>query len=217
MSEGKKPAKLEVSRELQASNNTLEIRFTTTEGFGQQPPDVDITNLQQHIDAFMEETSTPLTVNRAQGTPSLEDLQRRLLTLSPTEIATKMKNLNPAPLPARSALLPDPSADQSLWSSHTAWPDMGKLPSLSFGRYNLNGDFMSFLHDFNMVADAYSAPERYRISQFWACLMGDAKDLFESRVELAGLTTWIHVQHLAKRLFVPTDQNLNLNHPKPKP
>jgi hypothetical protein len=139
MSEGKKPAKLEVSRELQASNNTLEIRFTTTEGFGQQPPDVDITNLQQHIDAFMEETSTPLTVNRAQGTPSLEDLQRRLLTLSPTEIAdlflehemlknvaplvqgvhglvssTKMKNLNPAPLPARSALLPDPSADQSL-------------------------------------------------------------------------------------------------------
>ena len=83
---------------------------------------------------------------------------------------------------------------------------MGRLSSLSFGRYNLNEDFLSFLKDFTALADAYASPKSYQISHFRSCLVGDAKDLFESRVDAASLGSWFQVQQLVKKLFVPTDQ-----------
>lgn len=71
----------------------------------------------------------------------------------------------------------------------------------------LHDDFVTFLRDFLTVANAYNAPDHYRISQFRSCLQGDARDLFESRMEPHTLNSWSQVQALAHQLFVPTDQH----------
>ena len=138
--------------------------------------------------------------------------------LSPADIATSPppasihdqrpeQHSNPrpgisSPVAATTFTIPRPSPVARIQHDN-----MGRLPALTFGRYMLHDDFVTFLRDFLTVANAYNAPDHYRISQFRSCLQGDARDLFESRIEPHTLNSWSQVQALAHQLFVPTDQH----------
>lgn len=73
---------------------------------------------------------------------------------------------------------------------HIRYDNMGRLPALTFKRYMLHDDFVSFPRDFLTVANTHNALDHYWISQFCSYLQPDARDLFESRIDPHTLSSW---------------------------
>uniref|UniRef100_A0A7I3ZKG4 Uncharacterized protein n=1 Tax=Physcomitrium patens TaxID=3218 RepID=A0A7I3ZKG4_PHYPA len=96
-------------------------------------------------------------------------------------------------LPHRSAQVVTPisrTAPSFLKRNSPSRVDLGKLPALSFGKFSLGDDYLAFICDFTTVAEAYQALGIYRVSQYCTSLLGDASDLFESRLNHTTPPTW---------------------------
>ena len=153
--------------------------FATIEGFGQEATALDISALQQQVASPTDDTTSSFGAASQHPTNTMEELRRSILSLSAHDMANLfLKN------EMLRTVLPLEQGIQRLtkgacgreqhvplpYPRHPNWPvpiprlKMGRLPSLTFGRYNLNDDFLAFLCDLGIVADAYAAPEAYRIS-----------------------------------------------------
>jgi hypothetical protein len=83
-------------------------------------------------------------------------------------------------------------------------PERGRLPPLAFSKYSLGDDFITYIHNFEAIAQTCQASDLYMINQLKCQMIGDAKDLLDARLP-AHMTEWTEVKTLVLSLFASQD------------